>query len=307
MNKFTIVSIILLTILFMGAVSAADEYDTAAEDMAVDTGDYKLTSPAIDEIDAGGDANSSDSSSADEISQDDNAIGTDVKSVENTKEKLGASNDNDALGVDYDYFLTPQLYIEQGFNENLMAGNYKLVGTFDGDVLGFPYIVFDSGCYIDGSEATFVNMGLVLQGDVTIDGLTVTSTRYIDDEDDYGTEGALVFITGDDNIIRNADFTYCPPAEGYDTYGVYINQAGNFQLLDSVVTFTGESLADYYEYAMKIVDCEVGLIQGNTITANLPILDVDYSKGDPGLDTDLVLNTGIKEVTNLDIINNRIL
>ena len=84
----------------MGAVSAADEYNSTTTDVVVDTGDNLLTSPAIDEIDASGDVNSSDSSSVDVISQDNNAIGTDVKSVENTNEKLGASNNKDVLGDD---------------------------------------------------------------------------------------------------------------------------------------------------------------------------------------------------------------
>ena len=119
-----VVGILLLAILFIGAVSAAEEYNVTATDVVVDTGDYVLNSPVIDEIGADSYVNSSDSSAA---------ISTDVKSVENSNEKLGVSNDEDVLGVDYDYILTPQGYKDQGFGHELATGSYKFEGTFRAD------------------------------------------------------------------------------------------------------------------------------------------------------------------------------
>ena len=301
LNKFTIVSIILLAILTFGAVNAAENVTVNDLTVASDAGDYKVTSLAIDEKDTGGVINSSDSSSVDVTGQDSNAAGADVKSVENTKEKLGASNDKGVLGDDYE-ILDYNYYNEHGFNDRIITGNYKMVGTFTSD--DFPrFIFFDDGCVVDASDAEFVDMGIILEGNVQISGLTLTSSQYLEDTDNGMSPGAIVYVTGDDNILDGLTINYAPTPDG-DAFGIYVTEANNFQLLNSNITFTGSSLADYYEYAMRMETCEEVLVQGNTITANLPIINVDFNKGDPGLATDLVLNTGLKEVINSDIINN---
>ncbi|WP_296891289.1 hypothetical protein, partial [uncultured Methanobrevibacter sp.] len=302
-NKSILVSILLLTILFMGAVSAAEEYNVAATGVVADTGDYKVDFPVTDEICAGGDVNSSDTSSVDVSGQENIAIGNDVMSVENSKEKLGVSNDEDVLGVDYDYILTPQGYKDHGFDSTLPNGSYKFEGTFRADDGFWSFISFDEGCIVDGSEAEFVDMGIILNGNCQITGLTITSTKYLEDDDFKLSPGAIVYVTGEGNILDGITVNYAPAADG-DAYGIYAINANNFQLLNSNITFTGSSLEEYYEYAMRMETCDDVLVQANTITANLPILNVDYNKGDPGLATDLVLNTGIRDVTNLNIINN---
>ena len=116
--------------------------------------------------------------------------------------------------------------------------------------------------------------------------------------------GQFTNFTSDDNVLDGLNIQYAPD-EGYDAYGIVFDQANNFQLLNSVIEFTGPNYGDYYEYAMKIDHCQgTNIVRGNKITANLPILAVDYSAGNPGLDTDRVLNTGIRD-SSVDIINNR--
>ena len=299
-NKSIFVGILLLTFIFMGAASAAEEYNVATTDVVASTGEYKLSSPVNDERYADGDVKSLDSSSVDVTGQNNTAVGNDVKSVENLKEKLGASNDEYVLGDDYE-ILNPQSFLEHGFVDRIMTGNYKMEGTFTSDE--FPqFIFFDGGCVVEASEAEFQDIGIILEGDVQLSGLTLTSSKYLKD---YGgtSPGAIVYVTGNDNILDGITVNYAPTDEG-DAYGIYVYEANNFQLLNSNITFTGSSLADYYEYAVRMETCDDVLVQGNTIIANLPIINVDYNKGDPGLITDLVLNTGIRDITNLNIINN---
>jgi hypothetical protein len=70
LNKFIVVSMVLLAIILMGAVNAAEDYDAAATEVAVDAGEIELDSLAVDEMDADGDVSS------------DTAVGTDVKQTE---------------------------------------------------------------------------------------------------------------------------------------------------------------------------------------------------------------------------------
>ena len=287
-----LVSIMLLAILTFGAASAAD--DTVVNNLTTvdDGGTVDIDSP-VDEIEVGGEIDLDDSSS-------DNAIDEDVKDVKDKNPKLGSSND-DVLGDDYDMIYTPE-YIDMDA-PHIPTGNIKFVGEFRGTD-DYSYLIFDPGCVIDASEATFIDLGVILTDDVQINGLTLTSTKYLEDGEMGMASGALLYITGSNNIIDNLNLTYAPE-EGYDVYGVLIEDAADFQITNSVITFTGSNLYEYYEYAMKIVGASgSNLLKGNTITANLPILDVDFSKGDPGLVTDLVLNTGIKESEGIDMIGN---
>ena len=287
---------ILLTIIVMGAVNAAEDFNATATDIVVDAGGND-NSLVIDEGNAGGDIVELDLASV----QNSTATSKDVKCVKNSDEKLSASDDNDVLGDDYE-ILNPQYFLEQGFNDRIMTGNYKMEGLFTSDE--FPrFIFFDDGCIIDASDAEFQDMGIILEGGVQISGLTLTSSTYLEDEDNGISPGAIVYVTGDGNILDGLTINYAPSADG-DAYGIYVTEASNFQLLNSNITFTGSSLADNYEYVMKIDKSGDVRIEGNTLIANLPILDVDYNKGDPGLDTDLVLNTGIRGTDGLDIVGN---
>jgi hypothetical protein len=176
------------------------------------------------------------------------------------------------------------------FEELIFQGEFSYLTT---------YLIFNRPISVIGDDAVLNNMGIVISGsDVSLRNLTLIA----DDVEFSDYTGAVISVTNDNAVLDGLTIDYAP-GEDYDAYAIYIN-ANDFQLLNCDVNFTGSSLGDNYEYAMKIVSSNVGLIRGNTIRANLPILDVDYSKGDPGLDTDLVLNTGIKESQEIDIINN---
>lgn len=270
LKRFTMVSILLLIILTLGAVNAAD--NTTVDDLAVvsDGENFDLSSPYED------------------ITKDDEITISDVS------EDISGDNYLNMLGTsDNEIIITPE-NISQSDNQ-VKNGNYKFIGDFNSS---FSYLSFESGCRIDATQAKFIDMGVVLAGDVQINGLTISTTHF-----NQFYEDALIHVTGDDNILKNLNVEYAPD-DGCNVYAILFSSANDFQLLNSTINFTGSSLSKNYEYAIKIVSCTGGLIQSNTIQANLPILDVDYEKGNPGLDTDLVLNTGIKESNDIDIIGN---
>ena len=271
LKGFAIVSIILLAILTFGAVNAAD--NATVDDLTVvsDSEDFVLSSPSEEIIDEDGITSSIASG--------------DIPS-DNRIDNLGASNNDEII-------ITPDNLSKS--NNQVENGSYKFIGDFNRP---FSYLSFESGCRIDATQARFIDMGIVLAGDVQINGLTISATHF-----NQFFEDALIYVTGDDNILVNLNVEYLPD-NGHDVYAILLSSANDFQLLNSTINFTGSSLSKNYEYAMKIVSCIGGLIQLNTIQANLPILDVDYEKGDPGLATDLVLNTGIKESNNIDVIGN---
>ena len=77
-----------------------------------------------------------------------------------------------------------------------------------------------------------------------LSGLTLTSTKYLVDDNDM-SPGAIVYVTGNDNILDGLTVNYAPTPDG-DAYGIYVTEANNFQLLNSNIEFTGSSLEEYY-------------------------------------------------------------
>lgn len=101
-NKLILVSIVLLTLISLGAVSAASD-NSAANDLAVDdTGDLKISTSDVDEITATG---------------DDIAGGNDV----NNDFKLGASASDDKLAAGS---VTPNYTVEVTPDATDAGGNY---------------------------------------------------------------------------------------------------------------------------------------------------------------------------------------
>jgi len=281
-NKILLVSIILLAILTLGAASAAD--NAAVDDLAVagDSGDLKISSSLDDGLatDCG-------------IATDDVAVGENVTKLKSYNQEV-LSNDDAVVTQDsfYNYFDDEgKLLTDVTADELILRGEFSDLTE---------YLVFDRPVSVTGDGAVLNDMGITISGaDVTLKNLTLIANDVEFDLND----GALIYVSGENAVLDGLTIDYAP-GDSYDAYAIYMDGAKNFQLLNCDVNFTGSSLEENYEYAMKIIDSQEGLVEGNVIRANLPILDVDYNKGDPGLDTDLVLNTGIKDSSEIDIVGN---
>lgn len=90
----------------------------------------------------------------------------------------------------------------------LPSGCYKFNGIFDGNATNpvfedtMPFLQFWENTYVDASNATFINMGITIQNEnnVTITGLTINATRFVEDLIGLGSDDELIFITGCENI-----------------------------------------------------------------------------------------------------------
>ena len=102
-------------------------------------------------------------------------------------------------------------------------GSYKFIGDFN---RSFSYLSFESGCRIDATQARFVDMGIVLSGDVQINGLTLSANN-----SNQFFEDALIYVTGDGNVLENLNVKY-ESGDGNDAYAILLSGANDFQLLN---------------------------------------------------------------------------
>ena len=195
--------------------------------------------------------------------------------------------------------VTPQNFFDyfDGDGNSLTSDDLVFEGEFNNPV---DHINIVSSKNIYGNNAVFRDMGIkIIADDVTINGLTFNSNQYVENE-----EGALIYASGSGITLQNLVLNY-NAGQGQDVYGIFFDGCENFKLLNSQINFEANSIGEFYEYGIKIVDCTQSLIQGNLINVSLPLVLVDYN-GKEGLDQDYPLGIGIGGCEDIIIQNNDI-
>ena len=170
-------------------------------------------------------------------------------------------------------------------------------GEFNSPV---SHITISSSRNIYGQNAVFKNMGVKIEAnDVTVNGLTLNSNQYVENE-----EGALIYANGNGIILQNIILNYTPD-NGNDVYGIFFDGCDYFKLLDSQINFEAHNLEEFYEYGIKILDCNQSLIEGNLINVSLPLVIVNHQEA--GLDQDYPLGIGIGRCEDIMVKDNEII
>ena len=195
--------------------------------------------------------------------------------------------------------VTPDNFFDYFDGDGNQKTNDDLVfeGEFNGTV---SHITINSPKNIYGQNAVFNNMGVKITGnDVTINGLTLNSNQYVENE-----EGALIYVTGGSGItLQNITINY-NVSEGQDVYGIFFDACDYFELSNSQINFEDNNKSGFYEYGIKMLDCTQGLIQENLINVSLPLVLLDFMK--QGLEQDYSLGIGIGRCEAIILKNNNI-
>ena len=132
-------------------------------------------------------------------------------------------------------------------------------------------ITLDRSITITGDNAVLKNIAFIIAADdVTLQNMTLVATSNL---------GNLIDIAGDNAGIKNLSITY----NGGDEGAVAINVAGdNVNILNNTISFESYVPDDSeFAIALKLTDCYNALVDGNSITTQLPCVyaytyDEDY-------------------------------
>ena len=80
-----------------------------------------------------------------------------------------------------------------------------------------------------------------------------------------------------DVVVKNSLVNF-NDAGTSDAIAVYANGAGNLQLINNTVTYSGQSKGKTLNHPVHIDDCRGAIIENNTINAKMPSLASDYDK-----------------------------
>lgn len=111
-----------------------------------------------------------------------------------------------------------------------------------------------------------------------------------------------IFVRGSDVTLDKLSVTYNAP-DGVEAKAIFANGAKNFKLTNSEIIFTGENPGSNHYRGLEVRNCDGAVIDNNTITATLPVVDVSWD-GQGSIDQDLVLAVGIQGGDKVEFTNN---
>ena len=189
---------------------------------------------------------------------------------------------------------------ESGFLKDEVTSS---VLTFQGEFSSSDlpnYITLDRSITITGDNAVLNNIGFI----IAFDDVTVTGFTFNENNADFTTNGgAAIYVSGSDVTLDNVSVTYNAPNE-VDAKAIFANDADNFKLTNSEITFTGANPGEKHYRGLEVRNCIGAVIDKNTITATLPAVDVYW--GETGIDQDLVLAVGIQGGNDVEFTNNTV-
>ena len=281
-KKILMISLVLLAIISLGAVSAAD--DVSIDDAQV-----------LDDLNLDDNSDISiEDASTDVISDDDSdiAIEDESNSIDDSKETLGSSK----LGDDAQVVTSANFFDYFDANGNLkssVSGDLTFKDEFSAIV---PSITLNKGITINSDSAVLRNMAVKITAtDVVLNGLTLISDASV---------GDLIYVGASDATLTNLDISYSVGDE--DAIAINIDGADNVEITNSSIFFESSVSSDEKTaIAINVFDALDILIDGNDITTKLPALFVQNYDWDymlMGLTT--VNPIKFKEVDGLVFSNN---
>jgi hypothetical protein len=281
-KKILMISLVLLAIISLGAVSAAD--DVSIDDAQV-----------LDDLNLDDNSDISiEDASTDLVSDDDSdiAIEDESNSIDDSKETLGSSK----LGDDAQVVTSANFFDYFDANGNLkssVSGDLTFKDEFSAIV---PSITINKGITINSDHAVLRNMAVQITAtNVVLNGLTLISDA---------TAGDLIYVGASDATLTNLDISYTVGDE--DAIAINIDGADNVEITNSSIFFESSVSSDEETaIAINVFDALDILIDGNDITTILPALyvqnyDMEYML--MGLTT--VNPIKFKEVLGLVFSNN---
>ncbi|WP_407453818.1 right-handed parallel beta-helix repeat-containing protein [Methanobrevibacter sp.] len=175
------------------------------------------------------------------------------------------------------------------FDELIFQGEFSdLVDT----------IIISDEITLTSDNAVLNNIALCITGDdVTVTGFTLNEN----DADFTNNGGAAIYVSGTDVTLDNVSVTYNAPDE-VEAKAIFANGAENFALINSEIIFTGASPGSNHYRGLEVRNSDGAKIDNNTISADLPAVDVSWSG--EGIAQDLVLAVGIQGGEEVEFTNN---
>lgn len=203
----------------------------------------------------------------------------------------------DSTNID-EYFIDGELQQRCSNRTLVFVGDFENVGKL---LIGVDNVTIKAaGSHLKNTVFDIAGNNCILSG-LTID----LDSEY--ENNDY----AGIFIAADNVTLDNVNINYVTPSN-IQAYGIFAsgssqNPLKNVKIINSKVTFEGHNdRVSTYNCAVKFMNCLDAIFENNTVSASLPLKDVNFGSEGATLDSDLVLAVGIEACDNFTFRNNEI-
>ena len=274
-----------MLVMMICCVSAVSATDINGTDDAIITDDI-----AVDDV-----SEIVEEEEIDDVSQDIVEENTDDTNDNVVKENLRTNIPPRVNGQDYSVF-----FDTNGNLENLPGpSNLTFTGDFVHITDNFGNFKINRQVDLDISLATFHNIGIEITGDyIHVNGGTFTSDGTVD-------YGQAIYVNATGVEINDVTMNLVAP-EDSDFYAIDVEDSQYAKIYYSVINYT----CDYnntasYNYVIKSKNSDSIIIQGNTITANLPLKKVNWNLTG-SIDADYVAGVAIENCTHAHFYSNEL-
>ena len=276
LNKIFIISLILLTILSLSAVSAANETD----------GSIGLDDDSLVEL--------SDNNFKNEVIEVNNSFDNNLQSSDLIDEDLQTSDSGEDVYSENEVVVTSDNFFDYFTNEGSLKSKTNM--TFQGEFNGLVnHIIIPYSVNIEGTGAVFKNMGVTIMSDnVKLNGLTFNANQAL---------GNLIYVESSSYVtLSNLTITYNVGDVTSNTISLY--DCMNSNILNNKITYSSQIISDENEaIVINILESNDISVDSNMITASYPMLYVTVLEGMGSTN----LNTiRAKTCGKLIVVNNKI-
>ena len=182
----------------------------------------------------------------------------------------------------------------------LTAQGVDLEFTGNFNAKPFTNFIINNPTDINATTATFENVGFsFISGNITLTGGTFTTTTSTNVAHVIDISAGDVSVTG---VTMNLN-----APNGAEFVAINVDGDENARILNNVITYNCSYVNhDVINYVIRVKNSPNALINGNTITAYLPLKEVAYYTTDDQMDWDRVAVVGIESSNGFNLSYNNI-
>lgn len=237
---------------------------------------------------------------------------TDLLSVDNNIEVISVDDETPDVP---DLVVNETVYVESNniddfFVDGALQSKYaNKTLIFSGKFENFGKLA------INVDNVTLIGTGSSLKNvvfDITGDNVTLNDFNMDLDSNFQDNDGAAIQVSSNNVNLINLNINYVVPTnvEAYGVYGVSNseNPIRKLKILNSTINFEGHNdEALTYNCAIKLINSHDSVIENNTITASLPLRDVNFGVHGATLDSDYVMAVGMEGCRNFTLSGNTVI
>lgn len=142
---------------------------------------------------------------------------------------------------------------------------------FKGEFNDMGIITIGNTISIKGDGATFNNTALQITGS----DVNVTGINFIADKEFSDNDGALIYIGGDNVILKDNNITYNAP-DNVESHAITIDIADNVKISENMISYSAKSEGEVETIAFYAYDANNLVFENNKLDATIPSVPIGY-------------------------------